>query len=222
MLLQRKGELPKGFFDLHQLWWSRRLSARPGAVNRQLEEPLVHKHPRGVAMRQQVTCAVELAVRSSILARIFRPHRHGYESRVGRFSVARRPHPCRRKRPRELEVGIPPLELEVLDQDPEEHAKVGVVSVAPGPLALLDDRLDRRMCRGEVGHRDQLGPPEVPHGGLGLWRSNEDSVLSVLLYQALEALFDPPVEMTNGGELLLVRHDDAARDKGRYHRAREL
>src|ERR671921_323790 len=100
---------------------------------------------------------------------------------------------------------------------------VGLGSFAsPGGLTLLDDRLDRRLCRGEVGHRDQLGPPEVPHGGLGFGRSDEDSVLSVLLDEAFEALLDPPVEMTHGGELLLVRHDDAAGDEGRYHLTGEL
>ena len=56
------------------------------------------------------------------------------------------------------------------------------------------------------------------------WASGSptNSVLSVLLDQASEALLDPPVEMTYGGELLLVRHDDAAGDEGRYHLAREL
>ena len=52
-------------------------------------------------------------------------------------------------------------------------------------------------------------------------RSDEDSVLSVLLDQASEALLDPPVEMTYGGELLLVRHNDAAGMRG-GHLAREL
>jgi hypothetical protein len=79
VLLQRMGELPKGFFDRRQLWWSGRAGAQPGAVNRQLEEPLVHKHPRGVAVRQQVARAVELEIRPRTLARMLRSHRQGSE-----------------------------------------------------------------------------------------------------------------------------------------------
>src|SRR5829696_7026148 len=54
-------------------------ASHPSAVNRQLEEPLVHKHPRGVAVRQQVARAVELEIRPRTLARILRSHRQGSE-----------------------------------------------------------------------------------------------------------------------------------------------
>jgi hypothetical protein len=62
VLLQRAGQLPKGFFDCRQFWWGRRQGAQPSAVNRQLEETLVHKHSRGVAVRQQVARTVELEI----------------------------------------------------------------------------------------------------------------------------------------------------------------
>jgi hypothetical protein len=79
VLLQRTGELPKRPFDRRQLWWSGRPGTQPGAVNRQLEEPLVHKHPRGVTVRQQVARAVELETRPRTLARILRSQRQGSE-----------------------------------------------------------------------------------------------------------------------------------------------
>jgi hypothetical protein len=79
VLLQCTGELPKGLFDRRQLWWGRRPGTQPSAVNRQLKEPLVHKHPRGVAVRQQVARAVELEIRPRTLARILRSHRQGSE-----------------------------------------------------------------------------------------------------------------------------------------------
>src|SRR5215212_10557132 len=79
MPLQRTGELPKVLFDRRQLRWGRRPGTHPGAVDRQLEETLVHKHPGGVAVRQQVACAVELEIRPRTLARILRSHRQGSE-----------------------------------------------------------------------------------------------------------------------------------------------
>jgi hypothetical protein len=87
---------------------------------------------------------------------------------------------------------------------------VGLVPVAPSPLSLLDDGLDRRLCRGKVGNRNKLGPPEVPLGSLGFERPDEDPPLSVLLDQALEAPLNPPVEVTEGDTASLASSSSGA------------
>jgi hypothetical protein len=50
---------------------------------------------------------------------------------------------------------------EVLVQDALEPTEVGITPLAPRPLPLVDDRLDRRGRAGQVGHRDELRPGEV-------------------------------------------------------------
>jgi hypothetical protein len=90
---------------------------------------------------------------------------------------------------------------------------VGLVPVSASPFALLDNRVDGRLRRGEVGDRDELRPPEVALGSLSFGRPDKDLPLPVFLDQALEALLDSPVEVTLGGEPRLVRHDNVG-DRG--------
>ena len=77
---------------------------------------------------------------------------------------------------RGLEPRVRPLHLEVLVQDAQEAPEVGVAPFATGPLALLDDRVDRTLRGVEIGHRDELRPPEVHLGRLGVRRPDEQAL----------------------------------------------
>jgi hypothetical protein len=102
-------------------------------------------------------------------------------------------------------VGL--AEVEVLVEDLDELAEVRVLPVAARPLTLLQDLVDRALRARHVGHRDQLGPAEVGLGGLGLRRAGEQLLLAELAGQVGEPLFDGPVQVAYGGEVLGARDD---------------
>ncbi|HEV3399781.1 MAG TPA: hypothetical protein VG693_10870, partial [Actinomycetes bacterium] len=87
-------------------------------------------------------------------------------------------------------------------QDGGEAAEVGLAPVAAGALALLDDRVDGGVGRGQVGDRDQLGPAEQVAGGLGLGRADEHPGLAVPLDQPGEAVGDAAVQVPDGRVVL--------------------
>src|SRR5205807_4398465 len=99
------------------------------------------------------------------------------------------------------------LEHAVLVQDTQELAVVRLLPVAARSLPLLDDRLDGLHRRGKVGDGDQRRPPEVLLGGLGLGWTDEDLLLTVAGDKVPEALLDPTIEVADGGEVLLLRHN---------------
>ena len=84
---------------------------------------------------------------------------------------------------------------------------MGFPPVATGPLALLDDGLDRGSGTGHVCDRQELGPPELGTGDLGLGRSHEEPFVPELGRQMAEALLYRAVEVAHRRELLGVRDD---------------
>ncbi len=110
-------------------------------------------------------------------------------------------------RPGGLEVRVRPLDLEVFVEDPQQAPEMGVAPFTAGPLALLDDRVDRTPRRLEVGHRDELRPAEMLLGRLGVRRPDEQAVRAQALGQVLEADLDRPVELADRVELLQLRDD---------------
>ena len=118
-----------------------------------------------------------------------------------------RPDVGRHDRPGGLEARVRPLDLEVLVEDAQEAPEVGVAPLAAGPLALLDDRVDRPPRGREVGDRDELRPAEVLLGRLGVRRPDEQALRAEPLGEVLEAGLDGPVELADRVELLQVRDD---------------
>ena len=84
---------------------------------------------------------------------------------------------------------------------------MGVAPLAPGALALLDDRVDRPPRGREVGHGDELLPAEVLLGRLGVRRPDEQALRAEPPVEVLEAGLDGPVELADRVELLEVRDD---------------
>ncbi len=89
----------------------------------------------------------------------------------------------------------------------EQASEVGLAPLAAGPLALLDDRVDRSRCRRQVGDGDELLPPEVLLGRLGVRRPDEEPLGSDPIGEMLETGLDRPVELADRVELLQVRDD---------------
>ena len=104
-------------------------------------------------------------------------------------------------------LGSACLDREVLVEDPEQPPEVGVAPLAPGALALLDDRVDGALGRREVGDRDELLPPEVLLGRLGVRRPDEQALGAEPAGQVLQAGLDRPVELADRVELLQMRDD---------------
>jgi hypothetical protein len=84
---------------------------------------------------------------------------------------------------------------------------VGVAPLPARALALLDDRVDRTLCGCEIGDRDELLPPEVLLGRLGVRRSDEQALRAKPIGQVLQACLDRPVELADRVELLQMRDD---------------
>ena len=101
----------------------------------------------------------------------------------------------------------PPLDREVLVEDPQEAPEVGVAPLAARALALLDDRVDRALRRRQVGDRDELLPAEVLLGRLGVRRPDEQALGAEPAGEVLEAGLDRPVELADRVELLEMRDD---------------
>src|SRR5215472_13273486 len=79
---------------------------------------------------------------------------------------------------------------------------MGVLPFAARPLALLEDRVDRPVSRGEVGDRDELRPVEVVARRLRPRRADEQVPLAELLRQVVEPKLDRAVEMPDRREVL--------------------
>ena len=106
-----------------------------------------------------------------------------------------------------FEGRVRPLDREVLVQDPQQAPEVGVAPFAPRALALLDDRVDRALCRRQVGDGDELLPAEVLLGRLGVRRPDEQALGAKPAGEVLEAGLDRPVELADRVELLQMRDD---------------
>jgi hypothetical protein len=100
------------------------------------------------------------------------------------------------------EAGPVPGEREVLVADGDEAAVVGALGVGRGPLALLDDGVDRPMGAQQVDDGDQTGKPGeiAPHLRRG--RADEDGSFAELRAQMGEAVADAAVEVPNGRVIL--------------------
>ncbi len=84
---------------------------------------------------------------------------------------------------------------------------MGVAPLAAGSLALLDDGVDRLPRRVEVGDGDELRPPEVLFGRLGVRGPDKEALRAKPLGQVFQACLDGPVELADGVELLQLRDD---------------
>ena len=89
---------------------------------------------------------------------------------------------------------------------PQEPTVVGVLPVAAGTLALLDDLSDCGQRRVEPGDRDHLRPVQQLGGGLGARRPDEHGPLAEPRDERPQPVLDPAVEVTDGQELLTARH----------------
>ena len=84
---------------------------------------------------------------------------------------------------------------------------MGVPPFAARALALLDDRVDRRVSTGEVRDGHQFGEPEIPRRRLGARRSEEQPRLTDLLSQVVETDLDRAIELADRREILEARPD---------------
>ena len=118
------------------------------------------------------------------------PGRHRVGDQRDLDLALRRADVGRDHRPDRVEprAGLAPLL--VLVENGDELAEVGVAPVAARALALLQDRVDGPLRRGQVGDRDQVGPAEVLGRGLGPRRADEQPLLPVLVGQAGKAGLD--------------------------------
>ncbi len=112
-------------------------------------------------------------------------------------------------RPDRVESGVGLAHLLVLIEDFHELPEMGVPPFSARTLALLEDRVDRLLRRGQVGDRDQFRPLEMLRGGLGPRRPDEQPRLPVLLAQVREARLDGPVQVPDRGEVLRPGNDVA-------------
>ena len=110
-----------------------------------------------------------------------------------------------------LEVRVRRLQLAVLVEDSDELAEVGVLPVTARPFALLEDRVDCPVGRGEVGDRDELRPVEVVARRLRSRRADEQVPLAELLRQVVDPVLDRAVEMPERREVLRLGNDVALR-----------
>ena len=120
-----------------------------------------------------------------------------------------------------LEVRVCPLQLQVLVEDAEKAPEVSVAPFPPGTLALLDDRVDGPLRRRDVGHANELGPPEVLLARLGIRRPDEQALRAKPLGEVLKAGLDGPVELTDRVELLQVGNDLVVLVAGQRDRLRD-
>jgi hypothetical protein len=128
------------------------------------------------------------------------------------------PHLCRQDRADRVETGVVGRHLAVLVEDLDELAEVSRLPVAARALALLEDRVDRALRRGEVGHGHELRPAKVVGRRLGPRRTDKQPSLTVLLGEMREAVLNRAIKMADRGEVLAPRHDVALLD----HRGRVL
>src|SRR4051794_16824043 len=119
-----------------------------------------------------------------------------------------------------LEGRVTPAELAVFLPYRKEPTIVRIPPVSARPLALLDDRLDRRERGAEFGDGDQLRPPEQLRSGLGARRADEDRRLAELLDQSAKAVGDATVQVADRGELLAPRQRLGLRDRIAWGRGR--
>ena len=63
--------------------------------------------------------------------------------------------------------------LAVLVEDLDELAEMRLLPVTARALALLEDRVDRLLCTGQIGHHHELRPAEVVRDCLGPRRPYE-------------------------------------------------
>jgi hypothetical protein len=107
--------------------------------------------------------------------------------------------------------GFARLQPPVLVEDLDELPEMGVLPVAARPFALLEDRVDCPVCRGEVGGSDELRPVEVLARRLRSRRADEQVLLAELLRQVVDPVLDRAVEMPDGREVLRLGNDVALR-----------
>jgi hypothetical protein len=104
--------------------------------------------------------------------------------------------------------------LAVLLEDLDELAEVGRLPVPAGPLALLEDRVERLLSRGEIGHGHELRPVEVGARGLSARRPDEQVALAELVGEVRQAVLDRAIEVADRGEVLELGHDVALGHQG--------
>ncbi len=118
-----------------------------------------------------------------------------------------RPHAGRHDGMSRFERRVGPLDRLQLVEHGEEAAVVRRAPVAPGTLALLDDRVDAAAGTCGVGDGDQLRPAERLRRRLRFRRTDEQLLLTEFGGEVVDAGLDRAVEMADGVELLTPRDD---------------
>jgi len=96
-------------------------------------------------------------------------------------------------RPDRIELRVRRDHLAVLVEDLHELAEVRVLPVTARALALLEDRVDRPLRTGDIGHHGELRPAEVVGDCLGPCRADEQVLLADLVSEVPKPLLDRPI-----------------------------
>ena len=106
------------------------------------------------------------------------------------------------------------LHAAVLLEHGEEPSVMGGRPVAPGPLTLFDDALDRAPRIRDVSDRDELGP-DVGGAALVEVRPDEEPLLAQPVCQRGNPIFDGAVQVTLRAEVLPARLQFTGRHRRR-------
>jgi len=107
------------------------------------------------------------------------------------------------------EVGARAEEAVIVVAHREEAAVMAVVAMRGGALALLDDRVDCRLGRGEVGDGAHALERDVVGAELRGRIAAEEDALAEMAREHGEAVADAPIEMADGIVVLRRRHEAA-------------
>ena len=99
--------------------------------------------------------------------------------------------------PRGLERRVRIAKVEELVEDRDQPPEVGLAPRAAGALSLLDDHLDGRSGRREVGDGDEFREPEVTPDRLRRAGAKEQPLLAEPLHEPVEAQLDRPVQLAD-------------------------
>src|SRR5439155_2577019 len=132
-----------------------------------------------------------------VIEQVGQPPSEGILDQGDRLTIRRLAQIDGHHRPSRLEARVRGTLRQVVLENADELAEVGIDPVTAGALALLDDDLDGAACRCQVGHRRQLRPLEDLGRRLRFRWADEHPGLAVTIHQVSQSGIDAPVQVTD-------------------------